>query len=120
MTPTGPDAAIENLPAHVKSIAALHAAIPRLTRHQAVDLKVDVGLMQHCTELRDESIKKIDKDFKKKKLLATENQQRIMTATLPENFKAGDNVMELAVRHGIVHDDMTPTEKDSAYMSLSR
>ena len=116
----GTAAALENLPAHVQSIATLYASIPRLTRKNAVELNVDVKLMQHCTELRDESLKKIEKDCKKKKLLAAEREQSIKTATLPENFQAGDNIMDLAIRHGVVHHDMTPTERATAYRSLSR
>ena len=119
-TPTGPAAALENLSSHVDSLAALHASIPRTTRQQAVELKVDVNLMQQCTELKVQSIKQIDKDFKKKNLLAAERKEAIMTSTLPANFKDGDNITELAKRHGIVHDHMTSSEMGTAYKSLFR
>ena len=108
------------LPGHVETYAALHASIPHTTRKQAVDFGVDVELMQKCTELKSKSIDQIDKDVKKIQQQAAARKTRILTATKPENFTSGDNIMELALRHGIVHEHMNPTEKDSAYKSLLR
>jgi hypothetical protein len=108
------------LPAHVETYAALHASIPRTTRKQAVDFGVDVELMQKCTELKSKSIDQLDKDVKKLQQQAAERKTRILTATKPENYTSGDNINDLALRHGIVHEDMNPTEKRSAYKSLLR